>query len=81
MNWDQIAGVWKQTKGSVRERFGKLTDDDFDQIAGNRDKFLGVLQQRYGIARDEAQKRADEWLKTLRDADLKQTARTLTGNP
>jgi uncharacterized protein YjbJ (UPF0337 family) len=63
MNWDQVAGQWKQMKGSVKEKWGKLTDDDLNQINGQRDQFVGKLQERYGIAREEAQRRADEWLK------------------
>lgn len=62
MNWDQIAGQWKQMKGAVREKYGKLTDDDLNQIAGKRDQFIGKLQERYGITKEEAQKRADEFL-------------------
>ena len=62
MNWDQIAGQWKQLKGAVKEKFGKLTDDDLNQIAGRREQFVGKIQERYGIAREEAQKRVDEWL-------------------
>ena len=65
MNWDQIQGKWKQMKGSAKQQWGKLTDDDLDMIAGERDKLVGRLQERYGIAREEAQKRADEWSKTL----------------
>lgn len=61
MNWDQMEGKWKQLKGSVRERWGKLTNDDLDQIAGKKDKLIGKLQERYGIARDEAEKQSDEW--------------------
>jgi uncharacterized protein YjbJ (UPF0337 family) len=68
MNWDQVEGQWKQMKGSLRERWGKLTDDDLDVIAGNRDKFIGKVQERYGIAREEAQKKADEWLASIREA-------------
>lgn len=63
MNWDQVAGQWKQMKGSVKEKWGKLTDDDLNQINGQRDQFVGKLQERYGIAKEEAQRRADEWLK------------------
>jgi uncharacterized protein YjbJ (UPF0337 family) len=66
MNWDQMQGKWKQMKGSLRQQWGKLTDDDLETIAGNRDKLVGVLQERYGIAREEAQKRADEWAATLK---------------
>jgi uncharacterized protein YjbJ (UPF0337 family) len=63
MNWDQVQGQWKQMKGSIKEKWGKLTDDDLNQINGQRDQLIGKLQERYGIAREEAQKRADEWLK------------------
>jgi uncharacterized protein YjbJ (UPF0337 family) len=65
MNWDQTEGKWKQLKGSVKEQWGKLTDDDLTIIAGNRDKLIGKVQERYGIAKEEAQKRADEWLKSV----------------
>ncbi|MGE4242583.1 CsbD family protein [Ramlibacter sp.] len=54
MNQDRIEGRWKQLKGKLRERWGKLTDDDIDVIAGRRDQLLGRIQQRHGIARDEA---------------------------
>jgi len=66
MNWDQIEGKWKQLKGSVKVQWGKLTDDDLDQIKGNRDQFAGKLQERYGLAKDEAQKMADAWLQAQR---------------
>jgi uncharacterized protein YjbJ (UPF0337 family) len=56
MNWDQIEGNWKQIKGVVRERWGKLTDDDVDVIAGKRDILLGKIQEKHGIAREEAEK-------------------------
>lgn len=65
MNWDQMEGKWKQMKGSVKEHWGKLTDDDLDVIAGKRDRLVGRVQERYGISREEAQRRADEWFKTL----------------
>ncbi|KXF77038.1 hypothetical protein ATN84_10615 [Paramesorhizobium deserti] len=61
MNWDQIAGQWKQVKGKVREQWGDLTDDDLDRIAGNRDQLVGQLQERYGIAKEEARRQVDEW--------------------
>jgi len=65
MNWDEVQGKWKQVKGSVHQQFGKLTDDDFEMIAGQREKLIGKLQERYGYAREEAQKRADEWMRTM----------------
>ena len=63
MNWDQIEGKWKEVKGSIKQEWGNLTDDDLNYIAGSRDKFAGKLQERYGLAWEQAQKRADEWLK------------------
>jgi uncharacterized protein YjbJ (UPF0337 family) len=65
MNWDEVQGKWRQFKGSVHQQFGKLTDDDFEMIAGQREKLIGKLQERYGYAREEAQKRADEWLRAV----------------
>src|SRR5262249_42018955 len=62
MNWDQIEGKWMQMKGSVKEQWSKLTDDDLEFIAGRRDQLIGKLQERYGIAREEAQNRADDWM-------------------
>ncbi len=61
MNWDIIEGKWKQLKGSAKENWGKLTDDELDQAAGNRDKLVGKIQEKYGVARDEAEKQVDEW--------------------
>jgi uncharacterized protein YjbJ (UPF0337 family) len=59
--WDQIAGAWKQMRGEVRKQWGKLTDDDLEQIKGQRDLMIGKIQQRYGIAREEAERQLDEW--------------------
>ena len=81
MNWDQTEGKWKQLKGSVKEKWGKLTDDDLTMIAGNRDKLVGRVQERYGIAREEAQRRADEWLKTVDDTSFDRPDKTYTGRP
>jgi uncharacterized protein YjbJ (UPF0337 family) len=57
MAWDQIEGNWKQFKGRVKEAWGELTDDELDQIAGKRDMLLGKLQERYGMEKDEADRR------------------------
>jgi len=62
MNWDRIEGNWKQFKGGVKEQWGKLTDDDFDVIAGKRDKLVGRIQERYGIAKDDASRQVDDWI-------------------
>lgn len=56
MNWDKISGNWKQFKGTVKEQWGKLTDDKLEIIAGQRDKLLGHIQEEYGISKDEAEK-------------------------
>ena len=59
--WDRIAGNWKQFRGEVRKQWGKLTDDDLEQIRGQRDKLAGKIQERYGLAKDEANRQLDEW--------------------
>lgn len=64
--WDQIEGQWKQLKGQVRTQWGKLTDDDVEQIAGHRDRLAGKLQERYGIAKEEANRQIDRWAQNLR---------------
>ncbi len=61
MNWDQVAGTWKQFKGSVKEKWGKLTDDDLNVIAGKKDQLIGKLQEKYGIAKEEAEKQIRNW--------------------
>lgn len=63
MHWDQVAGNWKQMKGSLREHWGKLTDDDLEMIAGRKDQLIGRLQERYGWAREEAESQADAFIK------------------
>ena len=66
MNWDQISGNWKQLKGTVREQWGKLTDDDLDVIAGKRDQLVGRVQERYGVAKEKAEDQVKEWEKLTR---------------
>lgn len=61
MNRDTLAGNWKQLKGKIKERWGKLTDDELDQIEGRRDQLAGKIQERYGISKDEAERQLDEW--------------------
>jgi uncharacterized protein YjbJ (UPF0337 family) len=66
MNWDQIVGNWKQFQGKVKEKWGKLTDDDLTVIGGKRDQLSGVLQQRYGYEKVQAEKELDEFLRALK---------------
>ena len=61
MNWDRIEGNWKQAKGKVKEQWGKLTDDQLDVIGGRREQLLGVLQESYGLAKDEAERQVRDW--------------------
>ena len=63
MNWDIVQGKWKQVKGSVKEKWGELTDDDLDQIDGNKDRLAGKLQERYGWAKNDADKEIDDYFR------------------
>jgi uncharacterized protein YjbJ (UPF0337 family) len=65
MNWDQVQGTWKQMSGKVKEKWGDLTDDDLVQIAGKRDQLIGKIQERYGIAKEAAERQVDEFSRTL----------------
>ena len=61
MDHDRIAGNWKQVRGKVKEKWGKLTDDDLDVIDGQVDQLLGKLQERYGLQKDAAKREFDGW--------------------
>ena len=63
MNKDQISGNWKQFKGKLLEKWGKLTNDDVDVVAGKRDQLVGKIQERYGVLREEAERQVKEWEK------------------
>jgi uncharacterized protein YjbJ (UPF0337 family) len=65
MNWDQIKGSWKQLKGKAKEKWGKLTDDDLDVIAGMKDQLAGKLQERYGYHKERAEKELKEFSDSL----------------
>ncbi|WP_299830177.1 CsbD family protein [uncultured Roseobacter sp.] len=62
MNWDIIKGNWKQMKGQVQSKWGELTDDEIDQAEGDRERFVGLIQERYGVAKDEAERQIDEFI-------------------
>lgn len=64
--WDKVAGSWKEFRGHVQKQWGELTDDDMDQIEGQRDILAGRIQQKYGIAREEANRQIDEWSDNLK---------------
>ena len=65
MNWEQIEGKWDRAKGKLREKWGKLTDDDVDVIAGKRDQLIGCLKERYGYQKEAAEKEINHWLDDL----------------
>jgi uncharacterized protein YjbJ (UPF0337 family) len=61
VNWDVIKGKWTQLKGTARSQWGQLTDDEWDQIAGDRDKLIGKLQERYGWERERAERDVEDY--------------------
>ena len=63
MNWDQIKGNWTQIKGKAQQQWGKLTNDDLDIIEGKREELVGRIQERYGIAKEEAERQVDDYTK------------------
>jgi uncharacterized protein YjbJ (UPF0337 family) len=63
MNWDRIEGNWKEFKGKAQQQWGKLTNDDLDVLKGSREELEGVIQKRYGYAKDKARDEIDTWLK------------------
>jgi len=68
VNWNIIEGNWKQAKGKVKQQWGKLTNDDLEMVSGKRDQLVGIIQESYGMARDEAERQVQEW--EARNADL-----------
>jgi uncharacterized protein YjbJ (UPF0337 family) len=70
MNWDTIQGNWKQLTGRAKQQWGKLTDDDLTLVAGHRDQLAGKIQERYGIAKDEAEDQLQAWEKSADDSWL-----------
>jgi uncharacterized protein YjbJ (UPF0337 family) len=65
MNWDRFEGNWKQLTGKVKEQWGKLTEDDLAVIGGKQDQLVGRIQERYGIAKDEAERQVNSWVNRM----------------
>ncbi len=61
MNADERKGKWTQLQGSVKQQWGKLTDNEVAEIEGNQDKLVGKIQEKYGVAREEAERQVKEW--------------------
>ncbi|MCX6110818.1 MAG: CsbD family protein [Proteobacteria bacterium] len=66
MNWEQIEGQWKEVKGLVREKWGKITDDDLTVIAGKKDRLLGKIQTRYGHKKEAAEAELDKFIANVK---------------
>ena len=62
MNWDRIAGEWKQIGARVKAKWAKLTDDDLTAVGARKDALIGKIQERYGILREEAERQVEEWM-------------------
>lgn len=65
MNWSQVEGQWKTLKAKARQKWGKLTNDDIEQIRGRRDELIARLQKRYGDERDDLERQVDDWVRTI----------------
>ena len=68
MNWDIVKGKWNQVKGDARKQWGNITDDDYDKIAGDKEKLVGKLQEKYGWAKNDAERHVDDWARKHSDA-------------
>ncbi|AEI92478.1 MULTISPECIES: CsbD family protein [Roseobacter] len=68
MNWDVIKGNWSQMTGEIKSQWGDLTDDEIQKAAGERERFVGLIQERYGLAKSDAEVQVDKFLANLKDA-------------
>ena len=74
MNWDQVECRWNQLRGSVRERWGRMTDDDVQTLTGAKDRLIGKIQERYGTTKAEAEMQVDAWSITLKEMEHERAA-------
>ncbi len=74
MKDDILKGKWKEIKGSIKQKWGELTDDDLTQAEGSRDKMIGALQKRYGYTKDKAEKEYDDYMRQYSDEPLQRKA-------
>ena len=65
MNWSQVEGQWNTLKAKARQKWGKLTNDDIEQIRGRRDELIARLQKRYGDDRSDLERQVDDWVRTV----------------
>ena len=80
MNWTQLEGRWDQLAGQVKSQWEKLTDDDLQRIAGQRQRLVGKLQERYGILKEDIEKQVNEWLGGVKP-DQPSASATVSGPP
>ena len=81
MNWDQIKGNWKQVTGNVKQQWGKLTDSDITLVNGHREQLAGKIQERYGIAKEEAEKQLTAWQDKVSETWFAKPAETKEASP
>lgn len=72
MDWTRVEGNWKQMKGRAKERWGRLTDDDLTAIAGRRDQLEGMIQERYGYAKERARREIEDWYHSMESSVAEQ---------
>jgi uncharacterized protein YjbJ (UPF0337 family) len=77
INKDILMGKWKQLKGQVRQQWGKLTDDQVERVGGRYEELVGMIQERYGYTRDQAQQQVDDFLKRFEKSDTKERPRAV----
>jgi uncharacterized protein YjbJ (UPF0337 family) len=75
MNRDIFEGQWNQLKGKVREKWAQLTDDDFDAIGGRKDQLVGRIQERYGLAREDAERQVSDFYNEVSGANTRSMGR------
>ena len=76
MNKETFQGQWKILKGQVKEKWGKLTDDEITRVDGKREQLVGLLEKKYGYAKERAEEELDEWEKSCIEASKKEHAKT-----
>lgn len=76
MNWDQVKGEWKQVRGTIKEKWGKLTDNDLTVIDGKKDQLVGALQKRYGYEKEQAERALDDFVCHMNPQDNCSTAKS-----